>query len=65
VKSVYVREDVLTSQLGAFAAEPRGHDVGDQDEDDVRSRVAAIVSRLRARGTVIVHDGMVWELATR
>jgi hypothetical protein len=57
--------DVLMSQLVAFAAEPPGHDVDDQDEDDVRSRGAAIVSCLRAKDTVIVHDGTVWELTTR
>jgi len=65
LKSVYVREDVLLSQLVAFAAEPHGHDVDDQDEDDVRSPGAAIVSRLRAKDAVIVHDGTIWELATR
>jgi hypothetical protein len=65
LKSVYVREDVLLSQLVAFAAAPRGHDVDDQDEDDLRSRGAAIVSRLRAKDTVIVHDGTVWETPTR
>lgn len=65
LKSVYVREDVLLNQLVAFAAEPRGHDVDDQDEDDVRSRGAAIVPCLRAKDMVIVHDGAVWELATR
>jgi hypothetical protein len=45
------------SQLVACAAEPREHDVHDQDEDDLRSRGAAIVSRLRAKDPVIVHDG--------
>ncbi len=65
LKSVYVREDVLLSQLVAFAADPHGHDVDDQDKDDVRSRGAAILSRLRAKNTLIVHDGTVWELTTR
>jgi hypothetical protein len=60
-----VREDTLVSQLVASAAEPRGRDADDQDEDDVRRRGAEIVSRLRVKDTVIVHDGTVWELVTR
>jgi hypothetical protein len=51
LKSVYVREDVLLSQLVGFAAERRGRDVGDRDEDDVRSRATAIVSSLKAAAT--------------
>jgi hypothetical protein len=37
------------------------HDV---DDGDVRSRVAAIVSWLKAAAMGIIHDGIVWELAT-
>jgi hypothetical protein len=59
-----MREDVLVGQFVAFGAEPGGHDVDERDEDDVRSRAAAIVSGLRADAMVIVHDGTVWELAT-
>jgi hypothetical protein len=62
-KSVYVREDVLLNQLVELGAAPGGHDVGGRDENDVRSRAAAIVSSLKAAATVIVHDGSVWEFA--
>jgi site-specific DNA recombinase len=60
-KSVYVREDVLLSQLVEFESELGGHDV---DDGDVRSRVAAIVAWLKAAAMVIVHDGTAWEFAT-
>jgi site-specific DNA recombinase len=63
-KSVYVREDVLLTQLVEFGAKPGGHDVDDRDEVDVPSRAAAIVSSLKTAAMVIVHDGMAWELAT-
>jgi hypothetical protein len=63
-RSVYVREDVLLDQLVAFGPERGGHDVDGRGADDVRSRVAAIVSSLRTDAMVIVHDGAVWELAT-
>jgi hypothetical protein len=56
-----VREDVLLSQLVEFGPELGRHDV---DDGDVRSRVAAIVSWLKAAAMVITHDGTVWELAT-
>jgi hypothetical protein len=63
-RNVYVREDVLVDQLVEFGAEPGGHDVDERDEDDVRSRAAAIASCRRADAMVIVHGGTVWELAT-
>jgi site-specific DNA recombinase len=59
--SVYVREDVLLSQLVEFESELGGHDV---DDGDVRSRLAAIVAWLKAAAMVIVHDGTAWEFVT-
>jgi hypothetical protein len=56
-----VREDVLLSQLVEFEAELGEHDV---DAGDVRSKVASIVSQLKAAARVIIHDGTAWELAT-
>jgi hypothetical protein len=56
-----VREDVLLSQLVGFGQELGGHDA---DDGDVRSRVAAIVSWLKAAAMAIFHDGTAWELAT-
>jgi site-specific DNA recombinase len=64
-RSVYVREDVPLDQLVASGADPDGRHIDGGDEGGVRSRGAAIISRLRAKDTVIVHDGTVWELTTR
>lgn len=63
LKSVYVREDILLNQLVELWAEPGGHDIGGQGEDDVGGRAAEIASSLRSAATMIVHDGIAWELA--
>jgi site-specific DNA recombinase len=60
-KSVYVREDGLLSQLVEFGPKLGRHEA---DDGDVRSRVAAVISWLKASAMVIIHDGTVWELAT-
>ncbi len=63
LKSVYVREDVLLTQLAERGAKLGPHNLDDRVEGDVPSRAAAIVASLKAAAMVIVHDGLTWEVA--
>jgi hypothetical protein len=59
-KNVYVREDVLLTQLAAQHVPASGS----RGVDDVRSKAAAVVSSIRDAAMVIVHNGQAWKLAT-